>query len=396
MRSSGEDCTCTPTAARKFDMGRTVQPHAKHRGRLGHQYGRSSNGNSIRQRCKVKPISRRTVGRYKKQIDFHTGNAKTTTTARAEAVHDPRNALSFAAMNACCVPMSTPELIINVDATQFSVGDKAWAPPKAVWCEKRPDNLKVVPKRSGMTNYFIKYYANITAAGAQADPIYIVADEGIAVKDFRAEQVISIGARSSPREKGWVVFAKTRVPKIDFYKWYLKIFFVPWVQELRQIYGVGVDVPAYFQLDGEAAQIGPFLEDTYIRQLMTEHKIMSTTRNFHSKGITDSFRVTGLYPFDQSIILGNCTADITQEEQLHYCSVLGRLKQHFMEHAEIKEWFFDRLGIRAGQDRSFDKAVSHRRSILLSSNAFWAGEQEKTLAKENAAIAKEANKERIR
>jgi transposase len=429
--------------------------------------------------CKVKPISRRTVVRYKEKIDFHTGNAKTTTTARAEAVHDPRNALSFAAMNACCVPMSTPELIINVDATQFTVGDKDYAPPKAVWCGKRPDNVKVMPKKGdGLTSYFVKYYATITAAGAQADPIYIVADDGMAVNDIHVNEVIGIGAGPSPREKAWIVFSKTRVPRIDFYKWYLKMVFIPWVQELRQIYSIGADIPAYFQLDGEAAQIGPFLTDPYIRQLMAEHNIMvgkppastssttqaldagplfegskcvlkdttdaqflgdwrvgalrdvwdrhkvwvsarggvsaisdanrksgiygilrihqSTTRNFHSKGITDSFRVTGLYPFDLSVILGNCTADITAEEQLHYCSMLGRLKKHFMQHAEIKEWFFDRLGIRAGQDRSFDKAVQHRRSILLSSDAFWAGQQDKALAKELAATAKEANKERIR
>jgi hypothetical protein len=64
------------------------------------------------------------------------------------------------------------------------------------------------------------------------------------------------------------------VPKIDFYKWYLRIVLVPWVQELRDIYDISADEPAYFHMDGESAQIGPLCEDMQIRQLMEEHNIM--------------------------------------------------------------------------------------------------------------------------
>jgi hypothetical protein len=81
--------------------------------------------------CQVIPISRRTLMRTKKLLDVREGEAEVSTAARDEALADPRNALSFATVNACCVPISTPELIINVDATQFTCGDiKARGVPK--------------------------------------------------------------------------------------------------------------------------------------------------------------------------------------------------------------------------------------------------------------------------
>jgi hypothetical protein len=67
----------------------------------------------------------------------------------------------------------------------------------------------------------------------------------------------------------------------------------------------------------------------------------STQRAFHSKAITDSFKVTGLYPFDMNVIFSNCTGDITPTEQMHFLEILPRLKSLF-------EWDFDKFHVRAG------------------------------------------------
>jgi hypothetical protein len=206
----------------------------------------------------------------------HIGNAELTTTARARACEDVRNSLSFAVMNACCVPLSTPELIINVNATQFTCGDKATQPTTVVYTGKRPKQLKTEPTggSQGLTNYFIKYYATINAAGDQARSIYILADDNMLPGEIDVKEVAGIGAGASSKEISYLVYSKTRCPTVEFYKWYIRIVLIPWVQELREYYRISTDVPAYFQLDGDAAQIAPFLHDTQIRELMDEHNVL--------------------------------------------------------------------------------------------------------------------------
>jgi transposase len=49
--------------------------------------------------CYIKPLSRRSIGRMESLLDVHMGNAEVTTTARALAIEDVRNSLSFCVMN---------------------------------------------------------------------------------------------------------------------------------------------------------------------------------------------------------------------------------------------------------------------------------------------------------
>jgi transposase len=429
--------------------------------------------------CYVKPISKRSMGRIKKELNVNAGNCECTTTARALAIEDVRNALSFATMNCCCVPISCAELIINVDATQFTCGDTKGSGCKAAYVGQRPRNLQVMPKtgESGLTNYFIKYYATISAAGGQARPIYIIADHDMVDQEIDVHEVKGIGAGSSPAETAFLVFCKTRVPQLEFYKWYIRIVLVPWVQELREIYDLDPSVPAFFQLDGEAAQIAPFLKDTQIRDLMNEHNILvgkpsgsttattqaldagplfltskgfcaettdlqfaqhwlirngrlrkvwdahkssrtkcgisdanrksgifgvlrihqSTQRAFHSKAITDSFKVTGTYPFDLGKIFGNCTGKITPNEQLHFVQILPALCKKFKKQNELFEWDFDKYGVRKGtQERGQHLIPGRRRCVLMSGDNFWQREQAKEQAKVNAVQDKVIEKERKR
>ena len=70
----------------------------------------------------MKTLSPRTKKRIEQELEIKTGNAETTTNARALAVADIQNAVSFAAMNSLMVPLSHPAMIMNVDGTQFTVG----------------------------------------------------------------------------------------------------------------------------------------------------------------------------------------------------------------------------------------------------------------------------------
>ncbi len=62
--------------------------------------------------------SRTTLGRLELELGIYTGNTEETTDARAIAVAAVRNAVSFAV-----APLIDPHLILNADATQFTVGN---------------------------------------------------------------------------------------------------------------------------------------------------------------------------------------------------------------------------------------------------------------------------------
>ncbi|KAJ1381500.1 hypothetical protein B484DRAFT_462038 [Ochromonadaceae sp. CCMP2298] len=123
----------------------------------------------------------------------------------------------------------------------------------------------------------------------------------------------------------------------------------------------------------------------------------ATQRAFHSKAIADSFKVTGLYPFNMNVIFKNCTTQITADEQLRFCTILKPLCRLFMQQGELLERDFDRYNVRAGTaDRGQHLIVSRRRCVLLSSPGFWARELEKIRVKEEAANDKQIEKERKR
>ena len=92
--------------------------------------------------------SRTTLGRLELELGIHTGNAEKTTDVRAIAVADVRNAVSFAAMNQLVSHLIDPHLILNADATQFSVGDTGAENEKVKYIGKRGTKaLKVEPKK---------------------------------------------------------------------------------------------------------------------------------------------------------------------------------------------------------------------------------------------------------
>ncbi|KAJ1386295.1 hypothetical protein B484DRAFT_410258 [Ochromonadaceae sp. CCMP2298] len=151
-----------------------------------------------------------------------------------EAVADVRNALSFTVINACCVPISTPELIINVDATQLTCGDVRGSGIEAAYVGDRSRNFKVEPMRgeNDLTEFFVEYYATINASGGRARPIYIIKDAAMKDGEIAVHEVTGIGAGTHPGETGFLVFCKSRIPKLEFHKWYIRIILV---QELRTL-----------------------------------------------------------------------------------------------------------------------------------------------------------------
>jgi hypothetical protein len=125
----------------------------------------------------VSKVSKSCLKSIKKEMDLKTGNAEASTNARIAAVSDVRSSVSFIVMNKIMVPLVNPELIINVDATSFTVGKDPNEKISIVFLkkpEKGPFQVEPVKDNNGSCKYSIKYYLMMTATGRSAKPIFIL------------------------------------------------------------------------------------------------------------------------------------------------------------------------------------------------------------------------------
>ena len=186
-----------------------------------------------------------------------------TTDARAIAVPDIRNAVSFAAMNSYMVQSMhvNPRLILNADASQFKVGNDCKQQVEIKYIETERSKLKG-PKKSkpsapdkGITSFFIKYFLLMSAFGDQADPIFVLADESMDENDIDVYEVAGLGVSNAVGGKAWVVFCKTRSCNLKFFTWFNTSVLIPWVFNIKTAYHLSNDEITWFQLDGEPVQI---------------------------------------------------------------------------------------------------------------------------------------------
>jgi hypothetical protein len=149
-----------------------------------------------------KELSNRSVDRIEKNLGISTGLAEITTNARALAVADVRNAVSFGVMNQLMVPMTHPSLILNSDATQYKVGynsdDKVLVKYiKNGTDSDEKDHLVVLPSEGsnqsgGITAYFIKFYS-LLACGSASNPVFMIAEESLGDDEIRVIEVPYLG-----------------------------------------------------------------------------------------------------------------------------------------------------------------------------------------------------------
>lgn len=210
--------------------------------------------------------SAKAIAKYEEKMGIMTKNAEATTNARAEAVADLQNAISFAAMNYGIVPYVLPQLIVNCDATQFTVGSESGRKIQVKVLTKS-ECYKVLPDESnkGITAYFIKYYLIMNAYGQISHPIFVVADETMAEDTIDVYRVPCLSLSVSLESTGWLVFCKTRCCNLAFYRWLLKDMIVDFISLIKKHHQIDATSLAWFQLDGEALQIAPFNDSTILQ-----------------------------------------------------------------------------------------------------------------------------------
>ncbi|KAJ1394479.1 hypothetical protein B484DRAFT_472798, partial [Ochromonadaceae sp. CCMP2298] len=272
------------------------------------------------------------MDRLEAELGVNTKNAETTTHARAEACADVRNAVSMAAMNMLMVPKSNPHIILNVDATQFTVGD-AMKKQRVKFTGKPKGPLKATPVEGegGLTCMFIKFYCTINAAGQVAKPIYIVDSPHMPAGEIDVHEVAGLGIGSGTDTSGYVVYMHGRVPGKKFYVWYLREVLLKWVWALRQTFDIEDTVPAWFQLDGEAAQIAPFLEDIGIQQMLKEHNIVVGKPPASTTEITQALDKGPLFKTSKCKLLTIKESDV--DEVMHGW-LIKRLRDVYSAHGQ--------------------------------------------------------------
>ncbi len=71
----------------------------------------------------MESIPPRTLKRLEKEVKINHGNGEATTKARYIACTDIRNCVSFAAANASMSEIVRSALVLNMDTTQFQIGE---------------------------------------------------------------------------------------------------------------------------------------------------------------------------------------------------------------------------------------------------------------------------------
>lgn len=227
--------------------------------------------------CSVRPLSKRSLGRLIKKMKLKKGMAEQTTDARALATADKLNAVSTAIAHYLMVPLTVPQLIINMDATSFETGGGLTDGVEVIYdplVQPRDEPLKVpAQKGKSLTKYFVKYYLAINATGISGPAVYVCADENMREGDIDVHEVQGLGVGTDITASGWIVFSKTRSVNEAFYKWWFETMFVKFVSDLRRAYKIDSTVPVYFNLDGEEVQIRP-LKTATMRTLFASMNVI--------------------------------------------------------------------------------------------------------------------------
>lgn len=237
--------------------------------------------------------SRWTIKRTMNQIEVHQSNADKTTIARANAMSDIRNVVTYLAGNHAMMGLVNYNLMINSDATQFSTGGSANSKVEVIVKDGRntsthPLKVETSPGEV-LTCLFIKFYLTISCGGMIGTPIFIIADDRL---ENGITHWCSVNGLGMNNENGFLVMVKDRSLCTEFYEKMLKLVVVPLIKKIKESRELDEEDLSWFTLDGETKQIMPMMSDI-MQNLFAENSIAVAK--------TPGSTTEGIQPCDQEI-----------------------------------------------------------------------------------------------
>ena len=203
----------------------------------------------------------RTIASTQNRLGISKVAGERISKARVEAVDDPRNAICHAVVLECECKGRLPELMGNMDSTQFmGVSDGK--------------NLKVLRARSNGLSchsrtlsedemaFFVKYVSIYFTNGYASPPVFICASENIKEDEFIWNRIPLLSHSCDPESFGFLVWSKTRAGPIALWKKIFMDVVVPDIERLRSSCGLDPEhedyleqAKAIFFMDGDALQV---------------------------------------------------------------------------------------------------------------------------------------------
>ena len=218
----------------------------------------------------VKPIGKRTIRRQMKKLGFKSALTDTSTTKRIEAEHESCSAsIRLVVFESIAKHVSSPHLLINYDATQFLVANKAHKKAETVVSVDRSHKNRNKPtktdpdSKSKELDFAIKWFCIATGGGRTCnDLVFLVADGALEDSEFYVYEVDDLCVNVTGDGRGYVCFSKTRCGNENFFKWLNEVVLFPFIEMTKKKYGLENQY-AFLCCDGEAIQINPYLTGDY-------------------------------------------------------------------------------------------------------------------------------------
>lgn len=167
----------------------------------------------------VRPVSKRTMGRFEKKNEILTGNAEPTTNARAVGCSDTLNLASFVAVCKAVLSQIRDELLFNTDGSSLSSGGTAKRNIKVKFTKEskkaNKSQLKCLPVKGEnaavLVEFFLKFDITCASNGAMGPPVFLIADENMP-KGGEPDLylVTGLGAQFGPEHEGFMAFDNSR------------------------------------------------------------------------------------------------------------------------------------------------------------------------------------------
>ena len=275
----------------------------------------------------VKPIGRRSIYRLRKELQLKSATAEATTFARAEAISSIRNAVSFI-LAMFIFRHVKPSLVINMDATQYTVGRSQKANTVIYDPETQKKKcLKTLPPEKGgfLMHMFIKYVHVITAGRRMGDPIFLIADDSMSEDDFDVQECPCLAIGTSLGSTAWITFSKTRCWNASGYRWFNTLILIPFVQRIKEFQRYPIDERSLFMLDGEPAQIKIY-EDSGMQEAFKEHCIDIV------KPSASTTEITQACDAGRDFLSSKATLKVIKDEEVEFSDRVPLVKAAFDSH----------------------------------------------------------------